>query len=201
VAPARQLGGAKECGRGGGRSRRGCGSIGLVSGTAIYGRDRGCGRTSLGARGWTEIGAHRGGSAGRRRMAGSTAGTVLCTAGEAVAPYSRAPRRGLGKWGRGSAGRAQGRPGSAGRARTYGDAGSGAWAGGAARTPRHPRRACCLGGPRPREGVALGGALRLGHGPAAPCTGSARLARATSRRRGVTSAGWNQFPASLFEHA
>jgi hypothetical protein len=60
AAPARELGGARECGRGSGCSRQGCGSVGLVSGTASYCRDRGCGRTSLGARGWPGIGAHRG---------------------------------------------------------------------------------------------------------------------------------------------
>jgi hypothetical protein len=37
------------------------------------------------------------GSAGRRRAAGSTAGTALRTAGEAGTPYRRAPRRGPGE--------------------------------------------------------------------------------------------------------
>jgi hypothetical protein len=74
-------------------------------------------------------------------------------------------------------------------ARTYSRARSGARAGGQRRL-RGPS-ACVL----PREGTTPGeGAPRATHspwgrGPTAPCVGSKRRARATSRRRGVTSAG------------
>jgi hypothetical protein len=60
AAPARQLGGAKEYGRGGDRFRRDCGSVGWVSGTASYGRDRGVEGRRWVLAVWPDFGAHRG---------------------------------------------------------------------------------------------------------------------------------------------
>jgi hypothetical protein len=57
-----------------------------------------------------------------------------------------------------------------------------------------PRRACCLRGPRPREGAASGNASRLG-------ARAGGAARATSRRARCDVDRLNHFPVSLFEHA